>query len=282
MTNPDFFSSLIERKVTLHGEHGGEQNILLPMDIFRDLRVPRGSYGGTSQPIRLGYNSRMTAQAGTSISLRPATPGDAEPAAALIYETALTLGDYIFGQSGPEGTTRILAVLFREKGHLFSFQCTTLALSGGEVVGLVQALPAATLGMAGARLVRACAKCFGLGAAIRMAWRSYPLAFEPDAKAGEYYVDTLAVAPARRNRGIGRALLEDAERRARELGFPVCSLSVMLHNTNALRFYRRAGYREDLRYETKLRAPGVQYTGFHRMIKPLSGGGSPAKGAAMP
>lgn len=230
----------------------------------------------------LDYNAGMTAQRESALSLRPATPDDADPAAALIYETALALGDYIFGQPGREGTVRRLAILFREKGHLFSHQITTLAVTGGEVVGLAQSIPSADLGMAGVRLVRACVKCFGLGAAIRIAWRSYPLAFEPDAKPGEFYVDTLAVAPSHRNRGIGGALLRDAERQARERGLPVCSLSVMLHNTDALRFYKREGFREDLRYETKLRAPGVQYTGFYRMIKPLSGDGPFTKGAAQP
>jgi ribosomal protein S18 acetylase RimI-like enzyme len=91
----------------------------------------------------------------------------------------------------------------------------------------------------------------------------------------------LAVHPRHRNRGIGRALLRDAERQGRERGCPVCSLSVMLHNTEALRFYKREGYREDLRYESKLRAPGVQYTGFYRMIKPLSGTAPSAEGAAI-
>jgi ribosomal protein S18 acetylase RimI-like enzyme len=221
----------------------------------------------------------MDAKLDSRVMLRPATPEDAGPAAALIYETALTLGDYIFGQSGPEGTIRVFAILFRERGHLFSYQYSTLAEAGGEIVGLVQALPADEMARAGLGLVRACLACFGLGATLRAIRRGWPLAFEPDAKAGEFYVDTLAVARPHRNRGIGRMLLEDAERRARQRGFPVCSLSVMLNNTDALRFYRRAGYREDMRYDTKLRAPGVQYTGFHRMIKPLSGGGPSAKGA---
>jgi ribosomal protein S18 acetylase RimI-like enzyme len=229
----------------------------------------------------LDYNSGMPAEIESQITLRPATPEDAEPAAALIYETALTLGDYIFGQTGRDGSIRVLARLFPERDHLFSYQTTTLAQSAGEVVGLIQALPADDLWKAGIGFMRACWKCFGLRHTIRGVARAYPLAFEPDAKAGEFYVDTLAVHPAHRNRGIGRALLHDAERRGRERGFPVCSLSVMLHNTDALRFYKRAGYREDLRYETKLRAPGVQYGGFYRMIKPLSGIDPSAKGAAV-
>jgi ribosomal protein S18 acetylase RimI-like enzyme len=230
----------------------------------------------------LDYNGKMSTKQNSKIFLRPATPDDAGPAAALIYETALSLGDYIFGQTGPAGTIRVLAMLFPEKGHLFSYQYTTLAAEGEEIVGLLQALPVDDLLRAGAGLMRACFKCFGLRSTLRGIRRGWPLAFEPDSKPGEFYVDTLAVDPAHRSRGIGAVLLRDAERQARERGYAVCSLSVMLHNSDALRFYQRQGYREDLRYETKLRAPGVQYSGFHRMVKRLSGEEPSVKGATHP
>jgi ribosomal protein S18 acetylase RimI-like enzyme len=216
-----------------------------------------------------GYNIDVAQPGDTSPSLRPAAPDDAERAASIIYETMGTLGDYLLGQTRREDTIRVLAILFREKRHLLSYQFSTLAVEEGEIVGIAQAVPGADLWKATIGLARACAKCLGWRAAIRLAWRGFPLAFEPDAEAGEFYVETLAVAPAYRNRGIGRVLLEDAERRGRVLNFPVCSLSVMLQNTNALRFYHRAGYRLDRTVTTRLRAAGVQYNGFYRMIKRL-------------
>jgi ribosomal protein S18 acetylase RimI-like enzyme len=221
----------------------------------------------------------MAACIDSSISLRPAIPDNAGPAAALIYEAAGTLGDFVFGQPGREDTIRVMAAIFPHKRHLFSYDLTTLAVADGKIVGILQALPGADIAKAGARLVWIYVKCFGIGAAIRMAWRSFPLAFEPDAKPGEFYIDTLAVASSHRNRGIGRILLEDAQRQARDLGFPLCSLSVMLHNADALRFYIREGFHQDLKYLSRLRAPGVQYTGFYRMIKPLEGCPAQASGA---
>jgi ribosomal protein S18 acetylase RimI-like enzyme len=211
----------------------------------------------------------MNGQLESSLSLRPAKPDDSRPAAELIYETMGTLGDYLFGQSSRAETVQFLAVLFREGGHLLSFQFSTLAEAEGEIVGIAQALPGADLAKASIGLARACGKCFGWRSALRLAWRGFPLALEPDAESGELYVETLAVAPSRRNRGIGRALLEDAGRRAGDMGFPVCSLSVMFQNTNALRFYQRAGYRIDRKVTTHLRAAGVQYNGFYRMVKPV-------------
>jgi ribosomal protein S18 acetylase RimI-like enzyme len=211
----------------------------------------------------------MAGQIHPALSLRPAAPDDADRAAELIYETMGTLGDYLFGQSNREDVLRVLAVLFEKKGHLLSFQFATLAEAEGEIVGIAQALPGADLWKAAIGLVRACAEGLGFGAAIRLAWRGLPLALEPDAEAGEFYVETLAVASSRRNRGIGRVLLEDAGRRARDLGFPICSLSVMLQNEHALRFYQREGYRIDRKVTTRLRVAGVQYNGFYRMVKRL-------------
>jgi ribosomal protein S18 acetylase RimI-like enzyme len=224
---------------------------------------------------RLDYNAGMAEPPKESVILRKATPDDDGPAAGLIYETMPTLGEYLFGRPDAQETIRVLAVLFRERGHLLSFQFSILAEENGEVVGIAQALPSATLGRAVLLLVRVYGKRFGLRPALRLAWRGFPLAFEPDAKPNEYYVDTLAVAPSRRNRGIGRILLEDAQRRGREAGFPLCSLAVMLHNPNAKRFYERAGFRAERKYVSRLRVPGVQYSGFYRMVKPLS---HPAKG----
>lgn len=216
---------------------------------------------------RLDYNAGMSA----SIALRPATPEDAEAAAPLIYSTQGTLGDFLFGRPGPEGTIRVLAALFREPGHILSYQYSTLAEAEGTIAGIAQEIPEAELSKATLRLPWAVKKCFGWGAALGLARRGFPLAFEGDAEPGELYVNTLAVGSAFRKRGIGRALLEDAERRARRLHIPTCSLSVMLHNTEAFHFYQRVGYRIDRKVISKLHAPGVQYSGFHRMIKPVEG-----------
>lgn len=57
-------------------------------------------------------------------------------------------------------------------------------------------------------------------------------------------VENVAVAPDDQGRGLGRALLDDAERQARELGLPELRLytnQLMIEN---LEMYPRLGYRE--------------------------------------
>lgn len=55
-------------------------------------------------------------------------------------------------------------------------------------------------------------------------------------------VHDLAVLPAQRGRGIGRALLDEAERRARARGCCKMTLEVHQTNTGAQRLYREFGF----------------------------------------
>lgn len=55
-------------------------------------------------------------------------------------------------------------------------------------------------------------------------------------------VHDLAVAPAHRGRGIGRALLEAVERKGRELGCAKLTLEVQENNHRARRVYAHAGF----------------------------------------
>lgn len=80
----------------------------------------------------------------------------------------------------------------------------------------------------------------------------------------ESFLASVAVHPAYRRRGAGRALLQEAVRRAREAGARWLSLEVDRDNLAALALYRRAGFsvyrrfREDgkLRVEMRRRLAG--------------------------
>ena len=63
-------------------------------------------------------------------------------------------------------------------------------------------------------------------------------------------VHDLHVAPDRQRRGIGRALLEAVERRARELGAVRLTLEVQEGNAAALALYHRFGFEEG-RYDAR-------------------------------
>ena len=64
---------------------------------------------------------------------------------------------------------------------------------------------------------------------------------EDEAKAGEFYIDSLAVSLPYRNQGVGTALIEKAKEMARELGIDVVTLAVEPEN-RAKKLYQRLGF----------------------------------------
>jgi len=62
-----------------------------------------------------------------------------------------------------------------------------------------------------------------------------------------WYVHALAAYPQHRSRGLGTALLAEADRRAALARKPGLSLIVTDTNTGARRLYERSGYREAAR-----------------------------------
>jgi ribosomal protein S18 acetylase RimI-like enzyme len=59
------------------------------------------------------------------------------------------------------------------------------------------------------------------------------------------WVNYLAVAPERRRTGLGRRIMEEAERRLRAVGCPKVNLQIRTDNRHAMDFYRALGYVED-------------------------------------
>jgi ribosomal protein S18 acetylase RimI-like enzyme len=83
---------------------------------------------------------------------------------------------------------------------------------------------------------------------------------------GRVYLSRLAVRPACRGRGLGRALIEYVEGRARALGLPRVRLGVRLALTQQRAYYERLGYGP---VETGAHAGYAEPT-YLLMEKPLS------------
>jgi ribosomal protein S18 acetylase RimI-like enzyme len=60
----------------------------------------------------------------------------------------------------------------------------------------------------------------------------------------EGWIYNVTVLPAYRGQGIGRLLMEHAERHAKEAGFPVIGLMVAVHNQTARDLYHRLEYQD--------------------------------------
>ena len=66
----------------------------------------------------------------------------------------------------------------------------------------------------------------------------------PEPPSSCFYVDSLATAVRFRRRGVARALLEEADRRARELDLRYVALDTWIDNQAARALYARAGFQE--------------------------------------
>ena len=82
---------------------------------------------------------------------------------------------------------------------------------------------------------------------------------EQETGPGEYYLDTLAVLPQFRRRGIGRALLEDGIRKGLSMGYKKITLVADRDMPHLITLYESIGFRKaDIRH-----AFGVE---FQRMV----------------
>jgi ribosomal protein S18 acetylase RimI-like enzyme len=59
------------------------------------------------------------------------------------------------------------------------------------------------------------------------------------------WLNYLAVVPDLRKKGLGRQMVEEAERKLRQLGCPKINLLVRTSNIDVLEFYQRLGFSKD-------------------------------------
>ncbi len=157
-----------------------------------------------------------------SIQIRPAQPGDAEVAAALLYSAYThTQVTYPLLEEHASGWVERLQHYVRQESNRFSYQNIQVAQQGSEVVGLV-------LSFGGRDEAR-------LNAAVG-SW------LEREAEDDEWYVDALAVLTNWGRKGIGSRLLQTAERQARQHHYPKITLNVAQGNEQALNLYARLHY----------------------------------------
>jgi ribosomal protein S18 acetylase RimI-like enzyme len=197
------------------------------------------------------------------VRVRKARQEDVGAAARLLFESAPDM--YMRFSGGRERALATLERAFAEPGNVASGEVTWLAEIDGRPAAAMAAFPVAE---ASAR-----SRAY-LGLTLRgtPAWR-WPGTLRlywvggratPRPREHSFYIDALATDPAFRRRGAARALLDEAERRAREFGLPAVSLDTSMNNETARALYAAAGFDE-----VAYRAPGRGLPGFVALVKPL-------------
>ena len=190
-------------------------------------------------------------------------------ASQLIYMTMGSLTDYLFGHDSQQTARLLLGQLFSAKENRFSYQFSEVAIQSNKIVGLLLAYPAHYLNSLRFTTLFQLIKVNDFSGLIRFLYRSFPLWFAQEAEDDEYFISNIAVIPEHHGQGVGKCLMDQAEKNAREQDFEKTSLVVDVENELAIRFYSHLGYEIFETLEFRKLKNQLVYYGFHRMAKVL-------------
>jgi ribosomal protein S18 acetylase RimI-like enzyme len=203
-------------------------------------------------------------------TLQPATPDMAPVASALIYLTMGKMADYLFGSDNEQNAQRLLKRLFRKKSNRFSYQFTKVTVLSGEVTGLVIAYSGRLMKSLEFPMALHLIKASGVLGSMRFIKRAFPLFGVKEVENDEYFISNIAVLPAWQGKGVGKYLLSQVEKTAREKGFNKISLTVDVENEHAFSLYKQTGFNVIETVEIEFLQKHIGYSGFYRMAKVLA------------
>ena len=139
--------------------------------------------------------------------------------------------------AGPEHTLddfrQMMTRLVEKDFSQYSYRNTLVAKDdAGELMGAIVTYDGALLHELRKVFIAAAQECFG---------RDYS-GMSDETQAGELYVDSFAVFPQYRRKGVATALLHAAISRAAELGHGIVGLLVDKGNPTAQRLYEKVGF----------------------------------------
>ena len=177
--------------------------------------------------------------------------------------------DHLFGSGDPTKAIEVIGKLFTQPRNRFSHQFADMVEIDNTAIGVMLSYPGLMMNRLGFSMGKQLLGIYGAIGFVRFVQRVLPLALVREAKADEYFINTLAVSPDFQGQGIGTHLLSHAEHKAREMHCNKCALSVDVSNLRARLLYERLGYRvvETIRLALP-NSPG-DCTAYHRMVKVL-------------
>lgn len=172
--------------------------------------------------------------------IRRAVLGDIHCCVKLIIMAMGNTVKLIFGSR--ERGQQVLEYLFRHKNNRFSHEFVGVIDFKGQVVGMILGYPGHMLLPLSIRTFLLILREYSTQGLLG-SLKTIPMAFVQEGEREEFCIISLAVFPEYSGQGLGRKLLEWAEKEAKGSGLKGCSLLVEGENKRAIVFYENSGYR---------------------------------------
>lgn len=164
-----------------------------------------------------------------AVTARPATSDDAAFVVPLMQQTIGHIGLMLTGTTSDAEAEPVMMDLFARPGNRLSHRNVWIAATSDQTLGFLLGYPGA--------------ESENLDEPLRASLRQsgLPDDFLSEGAPDEWYVDTLAVTPQARGRGVGALLLHEAAGQAARHGLHRVGLLVE-HGNRAIRLYSREGF----------------------------------------
>lgn len=170
---------------------------------------------------------------------------DYNQAGHLNYDAIGNICYAMLGSQNEQLIEHYMQKLYRKKKNRFSFEHTLQATINGKVAGLMTCMPYRDLERSLVPTVLQIAlvkHIFVLPHILNNYQAILSLIRMQEGEYDEYHVSMLSVVPEFQRKGVGQALLEEAENKAKVAGYDKISLTVDQTNYKANALYEKLGY----------------------------------------
>jgi len=166
--------------------------------------------------------------------IRPAKPGDADAVVPLIVLAMDELAAKFANSDDSVVIFELFKHFFQQNGNQYSYENTIVYVEEYKVLGALNAYNGGDL--------LALRKGFLEYLAEKHNLKNFEP--EPETQSGEFYFDTLSVAPEAQGKGIGKALIQAGIDWASALGHQKVGLLVEKDNLIAQNLYKKSGFKK--------------------------------------
>jgi ribosomal protein S18 acetylase RimI-like enzyme len=185
------------------------------------------------------------------MTIRPAQQHDASIVPEIMLQAMEDIIFRFIGKQDKKEAVRFLTDLFQQTGNLYSYENTFVAVDDeGNILGSLTGYDGDNFITLRQPILDHIQKEY-----------SNELIPEPETEGQEFYIDSVAVSPVARGKGIGSELLKYATKHAEKKGLKQIGLLVDIENPGARKLYERIGFKVG----SKITFAGGQY--YHMYIQ---------------